>query len=120
MNIFKRIKAVLALREAIRQADEKHLDGGGRIYVLGGTDGKLIVTDKKNFRGLKRKGYIDKTATTLDALSECFYFTPFKNGDGYITNEVRNAKAREYMSWVEANHRLKKQLKKISRLNKKP
>ena len=112
MNIFRRIKAVLALREAIRQADEAHANGGGRFYVLGGSDGKLIVTDKKNYRILKRKGYIDKNATTQDALNECFYFTPFKNGDGYITNEQRNIKAEQYMRWVDAYYKLKKQLKK--------
>ena len=99
------------LREACRQADEKHLAGGGRFYVLGTTDGKLIVTDKKNYRGLKRKGYIDRNATTQDALNECFYFTPFKDGHGYITKETLAIKRKQYLSWCDAIHELKKKKK---------
>lgn len=34
MNIFKRISASLRLREAIRQADEKHKETGERYYVM--------------------------------------------------------------------------------------
>lgn len=108
MKFFRRLKAYLALREAINKADNAHADGGGRYYVLGTADGKLIVTDKKNYRCLKRKGYIDKNATTQDALNECFYFTPFKDGHGYITPEIIAIKRRQYLSWVDACHEMKK------------
>lgn len=112
MKFFRRFKAYLALRDAIQKADNAHADGGGRYYVLGTADGKLIVTNKKNFRGLKRKGYIDKDATTQDALNECFYFTPFKDGHGYITPEILAIKRQQYLSWCDAIHELKKKQKK--------
>jgi len=111
MKFIRRLKAALMLREAIRKADDAHAAGGGRFYVLGTTDGKLIVTDKKNFRGLKRKGYIDRNATTQDALNECFYFTPFKDGSGYITPEILAIKRKQYLSWCDAIHELKKKKK---------
>lgn len=112
MKLFRRFKAYLALREAIRKADDAHANGGGRYYVLGTTDGKLIVTNKKNYRGLKRKGYINRNATTQDALNECFYFTPFKDGSGYITPEILAIKRQQYISWCDAIHELKKNRKK--------
>jgi hypothetical protein len=111
MKFFRRLKAYLALREAIRKADDAHASGGGRYYVLGTTDGKLIVTDKKNYRGLKRKGYIDRNATTQDALNECFYFTPFRNGSGAITPLGVELKRKQYLSWCDAIHELKKKKK---------
>ena len=33
MNIFRKIRASLRLREAVRQADEKHKETGERYYV---------------------------------------------------------------------------------------
>ena len=112
MKLYRRFKAYLALREAIRKADDAHSRGGGRFYVLGTADGKLIVTDKKNYRGMKRKGYINKNATTQDALNECFYFTPFKDGHGCIIPEILAIKRKQYLSWVDAIHELKKKRKK--------
>lgn len=112
MKLYRRFKAYLALREAIRKADDAHAAGGGRFYVLGDANGNLIVTDKKNFRGLKRKGYIDRNATTQDALNECFYFTPFKDGHGSITPFIQDIKRKQYLSWVDACHELKKRKKK--------
>lgn len=109
MKLYRRLKAYLALRKAINMADEKHADGGGRFYVLPTSDGKLIVTDKKNFRTLRRKHYIGQDATMQDAMNECFYFTPYKNGSGYITPEILAIKRRQYLSWVDANHELKRQ-----------
>lgn len=112
MKLYRRFKAYLALREAIRKADDANARGGGRFYVLGTGDGKLIVTDKKNYRGLKRKGYINKNATTQDALDECFYFTPYKDGHGYITPEILAIKRQQYLSWCDAIHEIRKKRKK--------
>lgn len=118
MKFYRRFKAYLALREAIRKADNAYLDGGGRFYVLPSGDGKLVVTDKKNFRMLKSKGYINRRATTQDALDECFYFTPFKDGHGCITPEIMAIKRRQYISWVDAQHQLKKASKKAQKRNR--
>ena len=108
MKFYRRFKAFLALREAIRKADNAFLDGRGRFYVLGSADGKLVVTDKKNFRILKRKGYISRFATTQDAINECFYFTPFKDGHGRITPEIMAVKRKQYLAWCDAIHDSKK------------
>lgn len=116
MRLYRRFKAYLALREAIRQADEKHLDGGGRFYVLPGSDGKLVVTDKKNFRILRRKHYINKEATIQDALNECFYFTPYKDGSGAISPLAIQVKRAQYLIWADAQHTIKKAKKKKRRL----
>lgn len=115
MKLFRRFKAYLALREAIRKADDAHARGGGRFFILGSADGKLIVTDKKNYRGLKRKGYIDRNATTQDALNECFYFTPFKDGHGAINKVIMDIKRKQFLSWVDAIHEMKKKTKKKNR-----
>lgn len=47
MNIFRKIRASLRLREAVRQADEKHKETGERYYVMpaGGKKGQLIIMD---------------------------------------------------------------------------
>ena len=111
MNIFQKIKASLIYREAIRKADKAHADDGGRYYVLPSAEGKLLIMDKKNFRILKRKHYINSKATVQDMLNECFYFTPYCNGDCAITPEIRAIKYKQYLSWREALLKIKKKRK---------
>lgn len=108
MNIFRRFKNYLQLREAVRQADKAHAENGDRYYVMPSKDGKLIIMDRKNFRKLKQKGYISRKANVNDLVSESFYFTSYANGGGYLPEPYRVAKVKSYFSWCEAIHKLKK------------
>ena len=102
MNIFKKFYYGLRLREAARKADKQHELFGNRFYVMPAADGRLIIMDKKNFRRLKHKHYISRDVSTADLMRECFYFTPFRNGDGFITNSQRQLKAKQYFDWIQA------------------
>ena len=112
MNFLQKLKMRLMYREAIRKADKAHADDGGRYYVLPSAEGKLLIMDKKNFRILKRKHYINSKATVQDLLNECFYFTPYCNGDCAITAEILAIKRKQYLSWCEAFHKIKKSRRK--------
>ena len=90
MNIFRKIRASLRLREAVRQADEKHKETGERYYVMpaGGKKGQLIIMDRKNFRKLKQKGYINHNTFVGDLERECFYCTTYGNGSAMLPSAV--------------------------------
>lgn len=131
MNIFKLIDraillsneffAYLRLREAVRKADEAYRKTGKRHYVLPsfGGDRKLIVIDRSNFRIIKRKGYIDNKALVRDMILESFYFTPHRDGSGWITDEDRRKKIRQYFSWFAAETKAAKERKKKEKKNGK-
>ena len=110
MNIFRKIKAILRLREAIRKADEARSKDGQRYYVMptSGTSGQLIIMNRENFRKLKHKGYISHTTFVNDLERECFYCTPYRNGLKELSPEEIAIKRKQYYSWVEAIHKLRK------------
>lgn len=99
--MFKRIKYYLMLRKAIMMADAAHEQDGHRYYVMPTQDGKLAVMDRTNFRILKRKGYINRTATVTGLLNECFYHTAYANGNGKMPDDVRKDKRRVFWLWVK-------------------
>lgn len=101
MNIFQQFFAYLRLREAVRKADEAYRLCRRRFYVLPGADRSLVVMDRANFRILKRKGYINPKAFTRDAVNESFYFTPFADGSGWLSEADRRHKVMQYFSWYE-------------------
>lgn len=103
MNIFKRFRAMLRLHEAVRQADKAHKETGERYYVMpNGSNGKLIIMDRFNFRKLKQKGYVPYKVIVRDLVIECFYCTPYRNGDGKLPKSVIDLKRRQYISWVDS------------------
>ena len=101
----------LRYREAVKKADEAHAKDGDRYYVVpsNNMDGKilLLIMDRKNFRKLKQKGYINKDANIRDLVNESFYFTPYVNGDGYLDAEGRKLKLKLYFSYCKAQRELK-------------
>lgn len=111
MNIFRKFRASLLLREAILKANKAWLATGERHYVMPNSSGKpqLIVMDRKNFRILKRKGYIDGNAIVHNLINESFYFTPYRNGNGYLSDSDRIKKANSFFQWydlrLKSNHR---------------
>jgi hypothetical protein len=107
MNKIRKLIAYLRYREAVKQADKAHQETGERYYVPYG-DGKLIIVDRKNFRSLKNKHYIDHKVKVRDLLAECFYFTPYRNGNGYIDDVARKVKLESYYSYIDAVRKTKK------------
>lgn len=101
MNIFKKFKAYLRFREAIRQADKAHADTNQRHYVLPSPEGMLIIMNRKNFRGLKRKGYIDRRAYVLGLERGCLYCTPYGNGTRGMNTETRKERFARYLEMLD-------------------
>lgn len=95
-------------REAIRKADRAHANDGNRYYVMPSAEGKLLIMDKKNFRILKRKHYIDSRARVQDLVNECFYCTPYSNGEGALDPFAIEFKRQQYLAWYKAAHQKKK------------
>lgn len=108
INWFRYFRDYLRLRKAIQLADEQHAKDGDRYFVIPSTDGTLLIMDRKNFKGLKRKKYIGKNVTLHDMYRECFYYTPYTNGNDALTPEVRKAKANSYYAWCNFQHTIKK------------
>lgn len=102
MNIFKKIVAYTRWYYAIKKADSEHERTGDRYYVIAGNGENLVVTDRRVFRKFKQKGYISRQANVSDMLRECFYFTPYRNGDGFITKEYLDKKRKQYYSYLDA------------------
>ena len=98
MNIFKKFKAFLRFREAVKLADKAHKQNGQKYYVLPQADGKLIVTDRKNFRGLRRKGYISRSISLPSVASHCVYCTPDARGRGGVDDLKQ--KFNEYIKYL--------------------
>lgn len=115
MNIFQQFFAYLRLREAVRKADEAYRLHRRRFYVLPGFGPNLVIVDRSNFRILKRKGYISPKAFTRDAVNESFYFTPFADGSGRLSETERRQKVMQYFSWyasrLEAEKKCKRDVK---------
>lgn len=113
-NPFQKFFDYLRYREAVIKADKAHATTGERYYVMPSTSGKLLIMDRTNFRGLKKKHYICYSAKVRDLINECFYLTPYRNDDGYLDSKGLKMKRALYYSWCEA-FRKQKKLKKKSK-----
>lgn len=114
MNVFKKVRARLRLWDAVRQADIAHAETGNRYYVmpLNALDDKLIVMDRRNFRIIRRKGYITKQAKILNVEKECFYCTSYCNGTGALSPADITLKRKQYFAWLEHVYVLKSNLRR--------
>ena len=117
-NPFHQFIDYLRYREAVRKADNAHAQTGERYYVMPAAVPEasapginLLIMDRNNFRKLKQKHYINIRATQQDLLSECFYCTPYRNGDGYLDAHGRRIKLALYFSYCQATRKLIKQKK---------
>ena len=98
MNIFRKIKASLRYKEAVRKAEKAHTETGERYYVLPmGNESKLMIMDRKNFRKLKFKGYMSRDLHITNLEKECFYCTSYRNGNDRLPPQVRRQYRR---AWV--------------------
>lgn len=109
MFIITKIRALLRLSEAARRADRIHRITGERYYVMpSGKKANLIIMDRANFRKFKHKGYIKNKVYVNDLERECFYCTPYRNGNGALPKEVVTMKRRQYLEYVEAQNQHKR------------
>lgn len=101
MNLVKKIKAYLCYREAVKKAEQAHKKTGERYYVIPASDETktLLIVDRKNFRILKRKGYIPQRANVLDLERECFYATQHRNGSSKLSKQYVEMKKKQYYYW---------------------
>lgn len=101
MNVFRKFKAYLRYREAVKKANEAHERNGQRYYVMPAAGKKkvLLVMDRFNFRKLKHKGYITNKAFVADLERECFYATPYRNGSAQMSRPVIELKKQQYYAW---------------------
>lgn len=113
MNPFRKVKAYLRYREAVRKADEAYEKTGKRFYVVP-TSGKtktLLIMDRENFRKLKQKRFITRNAYIRDLENKCFYATPYRNGSGKFSNAVLSVKKMQYYQWYEDNGKVQRKAK---------
>lgn len=103
MNIFRKLRATIRLNEAVVQADQAHKQTGERYYVMpNGKSEKLIIMDRFNFRKLKQKGYLSRSAFVNDLERECFYCTPYRNGSGALSGFIAKLKRKEYFTYLDS------------------
>ena len=115
-NPFFRFVDYLRYREAVNQANKAYQKTGHRHYVMPyikkkGGKPELVITNRKNFRILKQKGYINRKATVFNLVDECFYCTPYANGNGYLDKETLKQKLELYYSYCKSTRELAKQKK---------
>ena len=66
---------------------------------MAGRKKTLIILDRRNFRKLKRKGYITPQATIYALDRECFYATSYRDNKGTYTKEIIKLKKQQYYDW---------------------
>lgn len=101
MNIFKKFYLYLHYWTAANLADKSYRKYRHRFFVLPGTNGELLVSDRRNFRGLRRKHWV-KNADNLDirqVVEKSFYHTPYADGSGHMTGTETKAKLHDYYNW---------------------
>ena len=101
MNIFTYFKSILRLKYAIDKADQAHMKTGDRYYVMPNYNGKLIIMNRRQFRLLKKQERIPQKACVFDLQKECFYCTPYQNGQGALPENIIQAKRKMYLEYVE-------------------
>lgn len=103
MNIFRKFKAYLRLKEAVRKAEKAHEETGERYYVIPvDSSNKLIVMDRKNFRKLKFKGYLPSGLHVSNLERGCFYCTSYRNGKDSLPQNIVEMKRKQYYNWIES------------------
>lgn len=100
MNVFKKFKAYLRFREAVKQADEAYQKYNHRFYVLPDHKGNLIIMDRRNFRIMRRKHYISRLASVPELSFRSVYHTPDAKGEGGVAVEEHKTKFKEYISYL--------------------
>lgn len=124
MNPFKKFYLYLHYWTAVNIAEKSYKKYRHRFFVMPGTNGELLVSDRKNFRGLRRKHWV-KNADRLDirqVVEKSFYYTPYADGTGHMTGTEMDAKLHDYYNWYvrsRKEYRDKKKAEKAAARAKK-
>lgn len=103
MNIFTRFKAYLQLRDAINTADKAHAENGQRFYVVAAGNRKLLVLCRSDLKQLRLKHWVHHTTNVHSLISECFYHTPHRNGNGAMSPSEFKIRKSLYYQWYAHN-----------------
>ena len=111
----------LRYRTAVKRAQKAWRKTSQRYYVMPASSQtaiKLLLIDRKNFRVLKRKGYINSRATVDNLIQECFYCTPYGNGNGFLDKKGMAIKFKQYLNYCEIQRAIIKHNKKAMKHGK--
>lgn len=109
MNVFRKFYLSLRLFEATRRACMAHKLTGERYYVIPiRWSNKLVVMNRYEFRKFKRKRMVNRNAYVADLERECFYHTPYRSGDGALSEADAEKKRKEYYIFCENTRRKQK------------
>ena len=124
MNIFKKFYLYLHYWSAVNIASRSYRKYHRRFFVIPGTNGDLLVCDRKNFRGLRAKHWV-KNANGLNmkqVADKSFYYTPYADGTGYITATEKKQRLHDYYNWYvrsRLEYKAQKKAKKAAAKEKK-
>ena len=124
MNSLKKFYAYLHLRAAVNMADKARAKYHKRFFLLPGTNGELLVSDRKNFRGLRAKHWVKgaKYLMPKEVSETSFYYTSHGDGTGFMPESQKRAKREEYYAWYEKSkkdYKAQKKAKKAAAKEKK-
>lgn len=107
MNPFIKFQTWLRYKKAVAEANNLYLQSGKRYFVMPtfGKGRQLVIIDRGNFRLLKRKHYINKDARVFDLINECFYHTPYFNGQGALPQEQIKEKKKALYLWADTEYK---------------
>lgn len=106
MKFWKKILAQVKYDRAVKMANKAYEETGHMHFVIPNRNGKivLVVMDRKNFRSIRDKGYIDKNARMLHLYATCVYHTPNAKGENGMTADAISWRKRKFISWYINTH----------------
>lgn len=97
---FVLLKADIQLKYAIKEAEEKYKKGNVRYYVIPNFNHKLITCSRAEIRRYRTEGYFDHSAKMDNFKDECFYYTPYANGQDPISVGRKENKRKLWLNYV--------------------
>lgn len=94
--------ATLMLDYAIHRAEKAHRASGERYYVIPDSGRKLIVINRKEFRGFRRVYLLDPSKRIADLMKTSFYFTADRAEKQILRHVDIQAKREMYLKWYFA------------------
>lgn len=117
MNIFVKFYAYLHIRAAYNMADKARAKYHKRFFLLPGTNGELLVSDRKNFRGLRDKHWVKgaKNLMPKEVTEMSFYYTAYNDGTGFMPESLKRTRREEYYAWYVKSRKDYKDQKKAKK-----
>lgn len=97
---FVLLKADIQLKYAVREAEKKYRQRNVRYYVIPNFEHRLITRNRYEIRKYHTDGYFDYSAKMDNFKEECFYYTPYANGQETISVKEQEAKRKAWLNYV--------------------